>query len=82
MTDLPSQSSAYDLVAGKPGALPRVIGHALGRAAIIGVGLYAAGARKGIVRLAIGGSLSIEAFVLLWARMHSEERSQVPGRGE
>lgn len=70
MIALPSQSSAYDLVAGKRGALPRVAAHAIGRAGIISVGLYAAGAREDVLKLALGASLSIETFVILWAWYH------------
>lgn len=69
---LPSQSSAYALVNGEPGALPRVASHLLGRAAIIGVGLYAAGDRGKIVRHALGAATAIEVFVLLWALYHKD----------
>lgn len=72
MTDLPSQSSAYDLVTGQPGAVPRVAAHVVVRAGLIAIGLYAAGARKDLARHALGGSLSIEAFVLAWAIAHKD----------
>lgn len=39
MVPLPSQSSAQDVVMGVPGAVPRAVGHFLGRAAIVTAGI-------------------------------------------
>lgn len=64
---LPSGTSAFKLVQGDPAGIPGVIGHTVGRATLIGVGLALAGERKHLVRNAIGGALAIEAFVLVWA---------------
>ena len=64
---LPSASSAADFVNGVEGATPRLVLHTLGRAALIGTGLVAAGAGKDTVRYAVAGSLAIEAFVLAFA---------------
>lgn len=69
MVPLPSQSSAQDMVTGVPGALPRVLLHFVGRAAIIATGIHFIAReprwwRAGIEGLA--GSAAIEAFVLVW----------------
>jgi hypothetical protein len=64
---LPSGSSALALVGGDAGALPKVLLHTGLRAALVGVGLFAAGERAHVVRNAVAGSLAIEAFVLGWA---------------
>lgn len=64
---LPSSDSARDLVHGVPGALPRVFIHAAGRAALIAVGVYAAGLRgRNLVAASIGGAVAIEIFALGW----------------
>lgn len=64
---LPSASSAGDFVMGVEGSFPRLIGHMLGRAALIGTGLYLAGAGKKTVPYAVAGSAAIETFVLYYA---------------
>lgn len=65
---LPSGESASDLVAGKPGAFPRLLAHYLGRSAIIGLGLLVAGARgRDLVIYSLAGSAATEVFVLLYA---------------
>lgn len=71
---LPSASSAMALVQGEPNALPWVTAHLLGRACLIGVGIYAMGGGKATPKLALGGSLAIEAFVLYCAWQQSAER--------
>jgi hypothetical protein len=65
---LPSSDAAGDLVAGKPGALVSVVGTTLLRAGLIGAGAYVAGERDlaRLARVALGGALAIEAFVLVW----------------
>jgi phage-related tail protein len=64
---LPSQQSARTLVQGEPLALLPVLAHAAGRGALIFVGALIAGAKpETAARAAIGGALTIEAFVLLY----------------
>lgn len=68
---LPSGESASDFVEGKPGSLIRLTGHLLGRAALMGVGLYVVGVRgKDLVTYSIAGATAIEVFVLgyAWAK--------------
>ena len=64
---LPSASSAGDFVMGVEGSFPRLVGHMLGRAALIGTGVYLAGAGDKTVRYALAGSAAIETFVLFYA---------------
>ena len=65
--DLPSADAANALLAGKPGALGEVIGTTLGRALLIGAGLYLVGGReKPLVKNALAGALAIEVFVLCY----------------
>ena len=65
---LPSGESASDFVEGKPGSLIRLTGHMLGRAALVGVGLYLVGVRgKELVTYSLAGAASIEVFVLGYA---------------
>lgn len=64
---LPSASSAMMLINGEPGALPLVLAHTGMRAGIIGFGLVLAGQRQNVIRTAVTASLSVEAFVLMWA---------------
>lgn len=64
--ELPSGRSAIDFVDGKPWAFARMGLHTVGRAGLIGLGLYAAGDRdKRLCLHALGGSLAIETFVLI-----------------
>lgn len=69
MGELPSATSAAQLLKGEPGALITVVFHTLARAGIIGTGLYVAGQRKGLAKSAVYGSLAVEAFVLAWVAM-------------
>jgi hypothetical protein len=66
VTPLPSQQAAADLLEGRPGAIGDVLATMLGRAVILGLGMYAAGERKHLVRNAVGATLAVEAFVLLY----------------
>ena len=43
-----------------------VLGSALGRATLIGAGMYVAGERQNVVRNAVAGALAIEVFVLAY----------------
>lgn len=72
---LPSASSAEDLVAGKEGALPRVLFHMLGRSVLVGTGLAVAGARgKKLIVYSFAGGAAIEAFVLAYAAYHKDKK--------
>ena len=66
-TPLPSQTSASALVKGDLTALPTVILHLVGRAAIIGTAMAVFGERdpKRYVGGALAGALGIEVFVVL-----------------
>lgn len=61
---LPSAQSAAALVRGEVKALPTVLLHTAGRAALIGIGLAVIGERKHIVRNAVAGAVAVEVFVL------------------
>jgi hypothetical protein len=64
---LPSQDSARALVQGVPGAWLQVALHAAARGALIGAGAAAAGLpQKYWVRAAVGGTLAVELFVLMY----------------
>jgi len=71
---LPSGDSANRLLKGEPGALGMVLLHFAGRAALISVGLYAAGVRKPkqLAALSLAGSAAIEAFVLVYLAQKKE----------
>lgn len=72
---LPSASSAEDLVAGKEGALPRVLFHLVGRSVLIGTGLAVAGARgKQLIVYSLAGGAAIEAFVIAYAAFHKDKK--------
>ena len=64
---LPSASSAQDLVDGKAGSVVRVLSHMIGRAALVGTGIYLAGAGRKTPKYALAGSIAIECFVLSYA---------------
>lgn len=65
---LPSSNSAYSLVQGVPGALPRVIAHMVLRSLLIYPGIRLAKVPPKQAALAAAlGSVGIEAFVLAWA---------------
>jgi hypothetical protein len=78
---LPSASSALAFVQGQPGSFLPVVGHTLARAGLIGVGLALAGQKEHLVRSAIMGSLSIEAFVLFWANYQVNQMRQGAAQG-
>ena len=70
---LPSGRAAVDLVTGKPGGLVRTVGCTLGRAVLIGTGMWLGGKRDNLGRDAVAGALTIEAFVLGWALYRTNE---------
>ena len=63
---MPSYEAACDLYRGDPDAIWKVGLGTVSRAAVIGVGLYAAGEREKLVLYSLAGSLAVEAFVLAW----------------
>lgn len=75
ISPLPSQAAAQKLLAGEPGALGEVAMSMAFRAALISVGLYAAGIRedKTLVKGAAFGAMAIEAFVLGYTWFHREK---------
>lgn len=74
---LPSSKSAEALVRGEPGSLQTVFLHWLGRSAIIGIGIAAAGERHKVVAQALAGGAAIEVAVLLWALQQKQDASAV-----
>lgn len=73
---LPSGESASDFVEGKEGATVRLVGHFLGRAVLLALGLAAVGLRdKQLVKASLAGSAAIEAFVLGYAAVNREEKA-------
>lgn len=69
---LPSQDSAEAFIRGDPGSTATVVMHTLGRACILGVGLYVAGLRgPQLTRAALFGSVAIETFALGWTKRES-----------
>jgi hypothetical protein len=66
---LPSSDSAHKLTQGDLTAVPYVVRDVLGRAILIGGGIYLLGDVKGFSRIAknaLAGAAFIEMFVLLW----------------
>jgi len=59
---------------GDPTAFLDVAAHTTLRAGLIAAGLWLSGRERGVLRTALIASLSIEAFVLLWAA-HQQSRS-------
>jgi hypothetical protein len=73
---LPSGESAEALVNGEPGAATTAVMHWLGRSAIIGIGMAAAGERDSIVPQALAGAAAIEVSVLVWALQQKAKREE------
>lgn len=74
--ELPSASSAREFVERGAAALPKVVFHTLGRAALVGLGVAFLGtedARRNLVRNAVAGAVGIEAFVLWWTWRKAHE---------
>ena len=69
---LPSADSACRLMSGDMSALPAAAFHTVGRAALIAVGIAAAGERdpRKLARYGLGAALAIEVFALTWAGFH------------
>lgn len=79
---LPSQTTALALSEGAPVGvlLARDIA---GRAALISLGMYCAGLRgKELWRGALGGALSIEAFVLAWTLYHRNQAGNLAAKAQ
>ena len=74
--ELPSQSSANDLINGVDGALPRVVAHTLGRALLIGLPIAIVGAGANTLKFALAGAIGIEFFVLGFLKYKQLENSQ------
>jgi hypothetical protein len=74
---LPSSSAVENLLDGDASAIGPVIGSMAGRAALVGLGAYAAGLRGGnVARAGIGGAVMIELFVLGWVAMNRDPASR------
>jgi hypothetical protein len=66
--NLPSASTAADLLDGKPGALLGMIGCTLGRGILVATGVYLAGFRgKQLIKASLAAALAIEGYVLAYA---------------
>lgn len=61
---LPSTASATGFLKGESGALFSLAKHLIGRSAIFGLGMYAAGERKDVVKQAVVAGITIELIVL------------------
>jgi hypothetical protein len=70
---LPSSDSAARFLRGEPGSLPGVVLSTLGRAALIGGGLFLAGERKNLIKYSLAGALMIEVFVLWYVQKEQKE---------
>lgn len=66
---LPSAVPSYELARGDLGAIPGVLFYTTIRAALLGIGMYAAGMRekKDLVKYSLAGSATIQAWILWWA---------------
>lgn len=63
---LPSSSSALKLADGNMNAIPEAALHMVGRALLIGGGLYAVGQRKDLAKLSLGAAVAIEIFAIAY----------------
>jgi len=73
---VPSAESTGALIRGEKNALPRVLIHTAGRAALIGVGLAIAGEREHLVRNSLAGAIALEAFLLVYcAARHNDSQT-------
>lgn len=81
--DLPSVYAAKNFHAGKPGALLEVILSTIGRAALIGTGIYAFTKERDLRKIAtysIAGATAVEFFVLYYTRPSNvESRESLSG---
>lgn len=78
---LPSSTTAYRIVEGDPGALLLVVRDVAVRSALIAIGIYWLAGLRGekLMRAAIGGGVTIEAFALAWAWWQMRQsRAQTP----
>lgn len=64
---LPSGEHAYELLQGYPRGGAKVVFDWVARSVLVGVGMYAAGARgRDLVKYSVSGAAGIELFVLLY----------------
>lgn len=70
----PSAQTVVDIADGKPGAWFRAASDMIGRAGIIGLGLYVAGDRENLVKKSIFASAAIETTVILIAMAKRREK--------
>jgi hypothetical protein len=77
---LPSVVAAESLIKGNPGGMAAVVMSTLGRAAIISLGLWAAGDRnpRRVAKNALFGALAIEVFVLGNVARQMRQRADLP----
>ena len=64
---LPSAQSAEAFVNGEKGSALKLGIHLVGRAGLIGAGIYLSGEREKVIPKALAGATAIELMVLLWA---------------
>ena len=79
---LPSIGAAEAFLLGEPGGTARVLGWTLRRAALIGLGLFAVGQRRGVVKGALAGAVAIEAFVLWTVRQQLKDAGRLASVSE
>lgn len=70
--DLPSSKSAQSVVNGEQGSFQTATLHWLGRAVIVGSGMYLAGGRNHLAKQALAGAAVLEATLLLWAMKNKQ----------
>lgn len=72
---LPSTSSATGFLKGESGALFELTKHLIGRSLIFGIGMYAAGERKNVVKQAVVAGLTVELVVLAMTLQHIQQHA-------
>jgi len=73
-SDPPSEYAIYDLVHGRPGALPRTIALTVGRAALMLPGFWIAGVRKDLVKTALAVSTTLTLGLIVWKSIKPDGR--------
>jgi hypothetical protein len=72
----PTADAAYRMLQGEFGGLFDSVSWTLWRAVLAGTGMYLSGEREDVVAKALIGSLTVEAFVILWAATAAEEQAR------
>lgn len=73
-SDPPSEYAIYDLVQGRPGALPRVAALTVGRAALMLPGFWIAGVRKDLIKTTLAVSTTLTLGLIVWKSINPDGR--------